>query len=402
MNRFYRYLIILLGVSSLLYVLSDILLSKHSFVTIAPQYKLSIDRIYLDSSYSLEKALSKAKIPQTDFKAIFDELSKHKNVYEINDGDFIDVLYDADNQKWSNLWYYPQGAQFYAVKKSADNKYISSTETLSTKIIIMKASAPIQSSLNETITDLGFNYEAFISFINILKWEFDFFTQTQKNDYVKIIYEANMMSKKNTIEFIKIKAVEYRNQNKTYNAFYFEPKDGQSRYFNSEARSLDLTYLMSPFYYPSVFDNSLSPTTVISASIDKNIIDYSLSPNEEAAVLSIAEGFVNMNVTAKNTKKPPSKENDADPIIIKQTDGNTAYYGYLSRYATEIKKNAPIKQGQIIGYTNKRLEFKIIKNNNNAIDFYEIKRYPKLSLRGEERQTFLDSIRDLQDMLRDM
>ncbi|MDR3049858.1 MAG: M23 family metallopeptidase [Elusimicrobiota bacterium] len=399
MNRIYRYIVIALAISSALYVLFDMTFSKRTFVYIPPQYTLKIDRVFLSADSSLEKAIAKTKIPSADLKALFSELSKVMNIYEVANGDFIDILYDNTGNNWTALWYYPQGTQFYAVWKLNGNEFVSSSETLPVKTIIEKKSGIIEYSLNETMTDLGLTYEAFISFINLFKWDFDFFTQTQKNDYFKIVYEANILPKKNISEFKRILAAEYRGlNNKTFNAFYWAYKDSKNPYFNSDAKSVDQSYLMSPFYYPSVYTVLDKRKGQISKEIVQNIIDFSVS--SETAVLAVSEGFVNMTVAVK---KPTAKGAVIqNPILIKQPDGNTVYYGELSRYATEIKRNAPIKQGQIIGYTSKSLELKVIKSNDSIEDFYKIKRYPKISLRGEERNKFLDSIRELQEILRGM
>ncbi|MDR0485310.1 MAG: hypothetical protein LBH29_01130, partial [Elusimicrobiota bacterium] len=61
MKKFYRYSIIALAIISLVYVVSDMTLSKYHFTPIPPQYKLDIERVAVNQSNGIEQTLEKTR-----------------------------------------------------------------------------------------------------------------------------------------------------------------------------------------------------------------------------------------------------------------------------------------------------------------------------------------------------
>jgi hypothetical protein len=378
---------------------------------------LDIERVRLNNGESVEQTITRSKTFQNGDRDILNELSKYISISSGTAGDFYDILYDYKTKKWSAFWYYPiKGMNFYSIKKEGD-KVSSSIKTLSTNIVAMKVSAKISSSFYETVKQLNIDDKISGQFADIFVYDIDFLQESKKGDYFKIIYEAEKTDKKGDISFIKIIAAEYKTDSRIYNAFYALPKDNSNRinYFDSEAKSLQTSYLKSPFsysksIYPLLSASNSEGKNIVSREIDKDKINYFIT--EKLPVLALADGIVLVAPQLQSAKlkssqgrqdlKPSSASKEpGNPLIISNPDGNTIYYGYLISLEKGIIKNNRIKQGQVLGYSDKRLELRIMKGKT-LLNYFEIKQYPQMSLRGEERLKFLDEYKRLMDELRNM
>ena len=345
-----------------------------------------IDTIILQSGDVLIKTFEKTKLPVQETNIIVQELKKLINIRKCKPNDFYEITYSTNTNTWTDFKYFPSGKYFYSITKSSDNVISSQKLELHTTKSTYKISGTLENSLWESMTALNVKPNVILAYADMFAWQIDFLTDPRRGDTFKLIYEVEVLDKKNTVIATTILAGEYITNTSSFTAIKFTNDQGIDGYFDQNGKSIKSAFLKAPLQFKRIssFFTKKRYHPILKYYRAHEGIDFAAPLG--TPVSAIGDGIV---------KKAQYSGGFGNLIIVKHSNGYESYYGHLSKYGRGIKKGARVKQGQLIGYvgstglsTGPHLDFRM-KKNNSFINFLKIKKPPTTTLSGQNREKFL-------------
>lgn len=222
---------------------------------------------------------------------------------------------------------------------------------------VEEVSGVIESSLFETIENIGEKDKLAWDLEDIFNSDIDFLTDIRKEDSFKAIVEKRYLDG----EFSKygvVLAASFNNAGKTFLGFRFEDKNGKPAYYDPEGKALKKSFLRSPLKYTRISSRfSLARRHPITRKVQPHLgVDYAAPLG--TAVRAVGSGTVVF---------VGRKEANGRMVHLRHPKGYETMYLHLSRYT--VKKGAHVNQGDLIGYvgssglsTGPHLDFRIRRN----------------------------------------
>ncbi len=213
------------------------------------------------------------------------------------------------------------------------------------EVSVREASGLITHSLFTAITEQGLPQALGARLVDIYAWDIDFFTEIQKNDYFRVIYEERRMldgpdhEEKTSIG--RIIAAEFNTSGESHYCFLFNNNDEFADYFDYDGKSLRKQLLRAPLEYTRISSgyNRKRFHPVLHSYAPHLGIDYAAPTG--TPVMSTGDGTV---ITASRTKA------NGNYVKIRHHNSYISYYLHLSRFGKGVKAGSKVKQGQVIGY----------------------------------------------------
>jgi murein DD-endopeptidase MepM/ murein hydrolase activator NlpD len=204
--------------------------------------------------------------------------------------------------------------------------------------------------------------ELAIKLSQIFAWQIDFY-HLQKGDNFKVIYEELFVDDK-FFAIGQIRAAYFNHNGKEFYAIPFT-QDSVFQYFDEDGNSLRKAFLKAPLEFGRISSryskSRLHP--VLKTHRPHLGVDYAAPVG--TPVRTTGDGFVADVGYNKGSGKF---------IKIKHNSVYTTMYLHLSKYAKGIKKDASVRQGQVIGYvgstglaTGPHLDYRFFVNGS-AVD----------------------------------
>lgn len=348
----------------------------------APQ----IDTVVLQSGDILAKTFEKTKLPSQEAFAIMQELGKIMNINKCKPNDFYEITYSTQSDTWTDFKYFPSGKYFYSITKSTDNIISGQKLEFNTTKKVHTVSGTLENSLWESMTAANIRPEVILAYADMFAWQIDFLTDPRKGDVFKLIYETEMLDKKNTVINSKILAGQYITHSSSFTAVRFSNGKGIDGYFDENGKSGKRAFLKAPLQFTRIssFFTKKRFHPILRYYRAHEGIDYAAPLG--TPVSAIGDGIV---------KKAQYSGGFGNLIIIKHSNGYESYYGHLSKYGKGVKKGAKVKQGQVIAYvgstglsTGPHLDFRM-KTPGGFTNFLKMKTPPSITLSGQDREKFL-------------
>ena len=238
------------------------------------------------------------------------------------------LLYHQDSLRTARALIYEPNAIDYVIFHLEDTLLV---EICQREVITVEKSITgiIQSSLSETIENLGITHELTNRLVDIFAWQIDF-QRLQRGDQFKLIYEENLVDG-NPIGIGKINGIYFEHFNSGYYAFPFDQGDGLD-YFDEQGNSLRKALLKYPIEF-----------TRISSRYSRN----RFHPVRKVYRAHLGTDFAAATGTPIRTV--------GDGIVLeaqyKAANGNyTTQYLHMSKIASGVRAGTRVRQGQTIGY----------------------------------------------------
>jgi len=217
----------------------------------------------------------------------------------------------------------------------------------------------VNSTLYESLLELGETPVLVYRYADIFAWEIDFVTETQNGDSF-YIYFSKTLCDSSFVDYLDIIAVRYNGDIGDYYGVYYCDPDGNEDYYNLEGQSLRKSLLKSPlrYSYISSYFSKRRYHPILKVWRPHHGLDYSAPIG--TPVSSIGDGVV----TYKGWKG-----GYGNLVEIRHKNGFKTRYGHLKTFAKGINKGGKVKMGQLIGYvgstglsTGPHLHFELHKN----------------------------------------
>lgn len=371
--------------------------SSTEYTAATDNHNPNIETVIIQHGDSFSLTLNNTRLPPKDSSDIIRELKKVLNINRCLPGDFYEIFYDSRTGEWTDFLYYPTGTSYCLITKSSDGVIKTEKKKFSTTITEHKAQGIINSSLWAAMKSQNIPLEIITSFTDIFSWHIDFLRKAKKDDAFKIVYEVENISKKNKKLSSRIIAAQYKTPLKTYNAFYFKPKNARSGYFDENGKSIKSVFLKAPLQFKRISSNFTTKRIHPILKCVKSHLATDYAAPFGTPVSTVGDGIV---------KKVESTKQFGNLVVIKHPNNYETYYAHLSKYAKGIKEGVRVNQGEVIGYvgmtgfaTGAHLDFRI-KHNNNFFDFCKIEQ-PTITLTSEDKKEFKEKIQNLLDIFDD-
>jgi len=280
--------------------------------------------------------------------------------------------------------YYSGPLDIYGVKKSPSGELVPFHKKIVLESRVFGFAGKIESSLYESMVQLGESPELAMRLADIFSWQIDFLTEPRPGDTFKLVWEKFYKEGKEFSDG-RILAAQYLGAEVSHTAIFFEDGEGRKDYYTIKGESLRKEFLRSPLNYRRISSHfSYRRFHPILKYYRPHLgVDYSAPLG--TPVVSIGDGVVT-HVGWKG---------DYGRLVkVRHPNGYFSTYGHLSRYERGIRRGISVKQGQVIGYvgrsglaTGPHLDFRVIRNGS-FINFYKIRVPPAESVKDSYRVEF--------------
>ena len=217
---------------------------------------------------------------------------------------------------------------------SASEKAIQTTTQTHIK------SGEIVSSLFGATDAVGIPDAIAIQLAEVFGSDIDFHRDLRKGDRFSVVYESIMHNGQH-LRSGRILAVEFINNKKAYEAFWFQDEGGKGAYYTADGQSLHKAFLRAPLEFSRVssgFSNARRHPILQKMRAHKGI-DYAAPTGTPVrAVADAVVEFVGRQGGYGNL------------IILKHKSHYSTAYGHLNKFASNIRKGARVNQGETIGF----------------------------------------------------
>ncbi|MBA7523996.1 Murein DD-endopeptidase MepM [subsurface metagenome] len=280
--------------------------------------------------------------------------------------------------------YYSGPLDIYGVKKSPSGELIAFHQKIPLEKRILGLVGRIETSLYESMVQLGQSPELTMRFADIFAWQVDFLTEPRPGDTFKLVWEK---SYKKGEEFSdgRILVAQYLGKEGSHTAILFEGPEGHKDYYTIKGESLRKKFLRSPLNYRRISSYfSYKRFHPILKYYRPHLgIDYAAPLG--TPVVSIGDGVVTY----------VGWKNDYGRFVkVRHQNGYYSTYGHLSRYGRGIKRGVKVKQGQVVGYvgtsglsTGPHLDFRVVRNGK-FVNFLKIQIPAAGSVKDKYRKEF--------------
>lgn len=251
----------------------------------------------------------------------------------------------------------------------------------------------IQSSLSETIENLGITHELTNRFVDIFAWQVDF-QRLQKGDKFKLIYEENLVDGV-TIGIEKINGVYFEHFGNGYYAFPYDQGEGLD-YFDEKGNSLRKALLKYPIEFTRISSRYSHSRFHPVRKVYRAHLGTDFAASTGTPIRSVGDGII---------LEAQYSSNNGNYVKVRHNATYTTQYLHMSKIASGIKPGTRVRQGQTIGFvgstglaTGPHLCYRFWKNGVQ-VDALRVDLPPSQPIKEESKDAFFVTARGIADRL---
>lgn len=196
----------------------------------------------------------------------------------------------------------------------------------------------IESSLSQTIEQLGISPELTNKFVDIFAWQVDF-QRLQKGDVFKLVYEE-MQVEGTPIGIRNINGIYFEHFGSGYYAIPFDQGEGLD-YFDERGNSLRKALLKYPIEFTRISSRYTGRRFHPVQKRFKAHLGTDFAAPTGTPIRSVGDGIV---------EEAQYKSANGNYVKIRHNGTYTTQYLHMSKIASGIKPGQRVRQGQKIGY----------------------------------------------------
>lgn len=247
------------------------------------------------------------------------------------------VICKPDSLKTAKAFIYEPNPVDYIVFTFEDSLWVDVCQR-EVKIEERSIAGIIQSSLSQTINEMGISHELTNKFVDIFAWQVDF-QRLQKGDVFKLVYEEIQVEGR-SIGIRNINGIYFEHFASGYYAIPFDQGNGKD-YFDDHGKSLRKALLKYPIEFTRISSRYSGRRFHPVQKIFKPHLGTDFSAPAGTPIRSVGEGIV---------EEAQYKSNNGNYVKIRHNGTYTTQYLHMSRIEPGIRAGARVTQGQRIGY----------------------------------------------------
>jgi murein DD-endopeptidase MepM/ murein hydrolase activator NlpD len=247
------------------------------------------------------------------------------------DGNVVDFVYTNKPESSYHLSWNGEG-------------YVVSEEPSELQAEAATLSGEIDSSLYQSILNLGERTALANDFADLFAWDIDFSRQAQPGDRFSILYErlyrTTADGERQYVRPGRILAAQYSGHVGDHSVVLFE-QDGRERYFRPDGSSIERAFLAAPLKFSRISSRFTKARAhpILKITRPHNGIDYAAAKG--TPIWSVADGTVIFRGKAGAS---------GNLVKIRHLNGYISYYAHLSKFAEGLSVGQRVTQKQVIGF----------------------------------------------------
>jgi murein DD-endopeptidase MepM/ murein hydrolase activator NlpD len=247
------------------------------------------------------------------------------------------VICKSDSLKTAKALIYEPNPIDYVVFTFEDSLWV---EVCQREITVEERSIAgvIQSSLSNTIYEMGISHELTNKFVDIFAWQVDF-QRLQKGDVFKLVYEEIQVDGR-AIGVGNISGIYFEHFSSGYYAIPFDQGEGKD-YFDDHGKSLRKALLKYPIEFTRISSRYSGRRFHPVQKIFKAHLGTDFAAATGTPIRSVGDGIV---------EEAQYKSNNGNYVKIRHNGTYTTQYLHMSKIEPGIRAGTRVRQGQRIGY----------------------------------------------------
>ncbi len=270
------------------------------------------------------------------------------------------------------------------VVSMSDSGYDFRREPIPYDVETVTVEGIIESSLFGAVLKLGETEDLAVRLADVFAYDVDFFRDLREGDSFRVVVDKKFRDG-SLAGYGLLHAASFTNQGRTYYAYRYTDKKGDTAYYDQNGRPLRKAFLKAPLPFTRISSgfsmNRKHP--ILGFSRPHPAIDYAAptgTPISTVADGTIAEAGFN--------------KTQGNYVRIVHSNGYDTTYNHMSKFASGTKKGAKVKQGTVIGYvgstglaTGPHLCFRL-RQNGKPINPLTLKSMPSDPIAAKELPLF--------------
>ena len=295
-------------------------------------------------------------LPSEEVRSLVDACKKVYPLTRLRAGQPYVVYREGD--AFSRFEYEIDSARRLVVCRE-DARFVATVEDIHYDILLEKVEGVIESSMFESMSDIGESPVLAVRLAEIFAWEINFIRGIQPGDSFRALVEKRYREGEFK-GYGKLLAAEFVNKGSKYEAFLYQDSFGNAMYFNAGGDSLKRAFLKAPLSFTRISSRfSMGRMHPIFHTVRAHPATDYAAPSG-TPVKAIGSGTVTYRGWGNGA---------GNYISLKHNNGYESMYLHLSRFAKNLQKGGRVRQGDVIGYvgstgnsTGPHLDFRMKKN----------------------------------------
>ncbi|MFO0723422.1 MAG: M23 family metallopeptidase [Myxococcota bacterium] len=246
----------------------------------------------------------------------------------------------------------------------------------------------IQSSLYDAMSAAGEGAALTMLLVDLFAWDIDFYTETQKGDRFRLIFEKELVDGR-FVSYGKILGAEYLSASgRRTRAFHYVAEDGVEGYYTGDGTSVRKAFLKSPIQFTSITSGfGFRHHPIINTYGEHKGIDYGAPAG--TSIWSVADGVV--------THAGPAG-GYGNMVAVRHANGYETRYAHMRAFASGIHVGKRVEQKAVLGYvgqtglaTGPHLHFEVLVHGQHTNPL-KISVPPAPPIKSEEMPAFRAAI----------
>ncbi len=247
--------------------------------------------------------------------------------------------------------------QLVVVRKG--DGFAVSREKIPYTVELVSVQGTIDSSLFESVVNIGESEQLAMKLADIFAWDVDFFKDIQQGDSFEVVLEKRFRDGKPAGDG-RVLAARFTNQDRVSQAFYFKDGKREADYYDENGHSLRKAFLKAPLSYSRISSGfSYHRRHPITHRIKAHpAIDYAAPTG--TPIHTVCDGTVIFAAY---------KRFNGNCVKVRHPNGWVTMYNHMSKIARSMRPGKKVAQGQVIGYvgstglaTGPHLDFRMYKH----------------------------------------
>jgi murein DD-endopeptidase MepM/ murein hydrolase activator NlpD len=239
-----------------------------------------------------------------------------------------------------SLFFPVNGKDSMLVVERREDGFVASEQAMQLSTRLHVNSGEIVSSLFGATDDAGIPDAVATRLAEIFSSDIDFYRDLRRGDQFAIVFET-LTHNGRYFRSGRILAAEFVNDDKTYQAYWFEAEDGKGAYYTGDGKSLRKTFLKSPLEFSRItsgFSNARFHPVLQTIRAHRGV-DYGAPVGTR--IRAVADGIVEFSGWQNGY---------GNLIVLKHQGRYSTAYGHMNGFAPGIRKGARVDQGDTIGF----------------------------------------------------
>ena len=363
---------------------------------------LNLDFKYLNKFEMIEgdtfaKILQNASIPNNEINKIIEKLNKYIDLGKLKVGTQIDIVDEFKNEKriWNEISIYKDKNTKITV---TNNEGVLSLEKQESRLFsklryieVNVKNSIYQSLLNKNVAD-----NVIMDFVQLFSFDVDFQRDIRNGNTLRLFYEEFVDDEQSTKKFGPIYFAEIGLESDKVSLFRFKDKNSNLvEYFDENGKSATKALMKTPINGARISSGyGMRKHPILGYNKKHQGVDFAAPAG--TPIMAAGNGHIEFVGTNGGAGKY---------IRIKHLNGYKTSYSHLSKYASGMKKNLKVKQGQVIGFvgntglsTGPHLHYEV-SFNNEKINPMKMKLPSGRVLEGNLLDDFLTEKKNIEQIL---